>query len=61
MRYHQYAKQGYSTSASGSSESSVTRKRVQQLQEEIKIENPSDENYYGDKLMRKMHRRRRHG
>lgn len=45
--------------SSEDSDAAITRRRVQQLNEEIKIERSSDSNYYSDKVIKKAHRRHR--
>ena len=57
-RYRRYSSGSRFDSQSEDNEDAITRRRVQQLNEEIKIERPSERNYYSDKAMRKAHKRR---
>lgn len=60
MGYHkQYKRYRISERSSEDSDAAITRRRVQQLNEEIKIERSSDSNYYSDKVIKKAHRRHR--
>lgn len=60
MGYNRYNSQ-YKSDAAASDEScddAIKRRRIQQLNDEIKIEQPNDSNYYSDKALRKAHRHR---
>ena len=58
-RYHRYSTKSESDSLSeDDQQAAITRRRVQQLNAEIKIERPSESNYYSDKALRKAHKRR---
>jgi hypothetical protein len=60
MGYHkQYKRNRISDRPSENNEAAITRRRVQQLNDEIKIERTSDSNYYSDKVMKKAHKRHR--
>lgn len=59
--YHRYSTKSQTDDVSDNDRrEAITRRRIQQLNEEIKIERPSESNYYSDKAMRKAHKRRHH-
>ena len=60
MSYHrQYKRSNISNRPSENNEAAITRRRVKQLNDEIKIERSSDSNYYSDKVIKKAHKRHR--
>lgn len=60
MSYHkQYKRNSISNRPSENNEAAITRRRVKQLNDEIKIERSSDSNYYNDKVIKKAHKRHR--
>ena len=60
MSYHkQYKRSSISNRPSENNEAAITRRRVKQLNDEIKIERSSDSNYYSDKVIKKAHKRHR--
>ena len=58
-RYHRYSSQT-TPDHEAEKEDAITKKRVEQLNSEIKIEKPGDQDYYAKKALRKARRRKYH-
>lgn len=54
-RYHRYSSR---TAESAAKEDEITKKRVEQLNSEIKIEDQTQQDYYAKKALRKARRRK---
>lgn len=54
-RYHRYSPR---TAESAAKEDEITKKRVEQLNSEIKIEEQTQQDYYAKKALRKARRRK---
>lgn len=57
VRYHRYSS-GAESADAGKKEDSITQKRVEQLNSEIRIETQTDQDYYAKKALRKARRRK---
>ena len=58
-RYHRYSS-GTASDQEIGKEDAITKKRVEQLNSEIKIEKPGDQDYYAKKALRKARRHKYH-
>lgn len=58
-RYHRYSS-GTALDQETEKEDAITKKRVEQLNSEIKIEKPGDQDYYAKKALRKARRHKYH-
>ena len=58
-RYHRYTP-GVASDHETEKEDAITKKRVEQLNSEIKIEKPGDQDYYAKKALRKARRHKYH-
>lgn len=55
-RYHRYSAD--EDKHSNQTKDDITRRRLEQLENELKIEEPESHNYYTDKIMYKAHHKR---